>query len=165
MDIIHSMNHLDTKSRDNIPTYQVLEFQRHITKLFQCCTERMQYQSERFQLPDAELRCLMLFGEVRDLTPGGIAQKLNVVRSRVSKIVNGLLKKNLIQRTKDPEDSRVYLLSLTLEGQRIWNEINAFVQETNREILSQMLPGQRSAVIVSLGILEASMEVVKELMV
>ncbi|MEE4354280.1 MAG: MarR family transcriptional regulator [Desulfatiglans sp.] len=159
------MNYLHSKVGNEIPSYQVLEFQRHITKLFQCCTERMQYQSEKFQLPDAELRCLMLFGEERYLTPGGIAQKLNVVRSRVSKIVNGLLKKNLIQRTKDPEDSRIYLLSLTPDGQRKWNEINAFVQQTNREILSQMLPEQRSAVIISLGILEASMEVVKELMV
>ena len=159
------MKNSNRKNANEIPSYQIREFQRHISKLFQCCLERMQYQRERFKLPDAELRCLMLFGEDRYLTPGGVAKKLNVVRSRVSKIVEGLMKKNLIQRTKDPEDSRIYLLSLTPDGQRKWNEINEFVQQTNHEILSQMLPEQRSAVIINLGILEASMEVVKELMV
>jgi len=159
------MNNIEPKNTIEIPSYQIREFQRHITKLFQCCMERMQYQSERFRLPDAELRCLMLFGDERYLTPGGIAQKLNVVRSRVSKIVDGLIKKKLIQRTKDPEDSRIYLLSLTPDGQRKWDKINEFVQQTNHEILSQMLPEQRSSLIINLGILEASMEVVKELTV
>ena len=58
----------------------------------------MQYQCERFGLPDAEFRCLVLFGEERYLTAKGIAFKMNVVKSRVSKIVEGLLKKKLIQR-------------------------------------------------------------------
>ncbi|MEJ2101147.1 MAG: hypothetical protein P8X68_14400 [Desulfobacterales bacterium] len=66
----------------------------------------MQYQCDRFELPDAEFRCLMLFGEERYLTAKGIAHKMNVVKSRVSiahkmnvvksrvsKIVDGLIKK------------------------------------------------------------------------
>ncbi len=96
-----------------ITSHQLKQFQDLIVKLFQCCQERMQYQSDRFNLPDAELRCLMLFGEERYLTPKGIAYKMNVVKSRISKIIDGLLKKDLIQRIKDPEDSRISLLSLT----------------------------------------------------
>ena len=93
-------------------------------KLFQCCQERLQYQCERFDLPDAEFRCLMLFGQERYLTAKGIAAKMDVVKSRVSKIVDGLLKKKLIQRMKDPEDSRVSLLSLTPQGHQKLNDID-----------------------------------------
>jgi DNA-binding MarR family transcriptional regulator len=125
----------------------------------------MQYQCERFQLPDAELRCLVLFGEERYLTAKGIALKMNVVKSRVSKIIDGLIRKKLIQSIKDPEDSRVSLLSLTSNGQKKLYEINSFLKGLHAEVLSQMAPDQRQAMLTNLDILKASMEAVKELMV
>ena len=107
------MNQFNNDGNLDISEFQLEQFQELVAKLFQCCQERMQYQCERFQLPDAELRCLSLFGDERYLTAKGIAYKMNVVKSRVSKIIDGLLRKKLIQRIKDPEDSRVSLLSLT----------------------------------------------------
>jgi DNA-binding MarR family transcriptional regulator len=149
----------------DVPDYQLKQFQELIMRLFQCCQERMQYQCERFGLPDAEFRCLMLFGEERYLTAKGIAHKMNVVKSRVSKIVDGLIKKKLIQRIKDPEDSRISLLSLTAEGQKKLNNINGFLQDIHYQVLLQMAPDQRKTVLTNLDILKASMEAVKEMMV
>jgi DNA-binding MarR family transcriptional regulator len=148
-----------------VPDYQLKQFQELIMRLFQCCQERMQYQCERFGLPDAEFRCLMLFGEERYLTAKGIAHKMNVVKSRVSKIVDGLINKELIQRIKDPEDSRISLLSLSAEGQKKINNINGFLQDIHYQVLLQMAPDQRKAVLTNLDILKASMEAVKEMMV
>jgi DNA-binding MarR family transcriptional regulator len=166
--IVHGMNEIlkrsSTDQADEVPDYQLKQFQELILKLFQCCQERMQYQSERFGLPDAELRCLMLFGEERYLTATGIAFKMNVVKSRVSKIVDGLLKKKLIQRIKDPEDSRVSLLSLTPEGHKKLNHINMFLENVHHQILIQIAPDQRKAVLTNLDILKASMEAAKEIM-
>jgi DNA-binding MarR family transcriptional regulator len=144
---------------------QLKQFQELITKLYQCCHERMIYQSERFQLPDAELRCLLLFAGERYLTAKGIAQKMNVVKSRVSKIIDGLKKKKLIHRLKDPEDSRVNLLSLTAAGQDKISEINAFLEEVHHNVLNQMAPDQRKALLTNLELLKGSMEAVKEMMV
>jgi DNA-binding MarR family transcriptional regulator len=149
----------------DVPEFQLEQFQSLILKLFQCCQERMQYQCDRFELPDAELRCLMLFGDERYLTAKGIALKMNVVKSRVSKIVDGLIRKNLIQRIKDPEDSRVSLLSLTSDGNEKLNEINIFLKDVHYQVLSQITPDQRKAVLTNLDILKASMEAVKEMMV
>ena len=148
-----------------VPDYQLEQFQELIMRLFQCCQERMQYQCERFGLPDAEFRCLMLFGKERYLTAKGIALKMNVVKSRVSKIVDGLIKKKLIQRIKDPEDSRISLLSLSADGQEKVNDINRFLQDIHYHVLLQMAPDQRTAVLTNLDILKASMEAVKEMMV
>jgi DNA-binding MarR family transcriptional regulator len=148
-----------------VPEYQLMQFQELIMRLFQCCQERMQYQCERFGLPDAEFRCLMLFGKERYLTAKGIALKMNVVKSRVSKIVEGLIKKKLIQRIKDPEDSRISLLSLSTDGQEKVNNINRFLQDIHYQVLLQMAPDQRKAVLTNLDILKASMEAVKEMMV
>jgi DNA-binding MarR family transcriptional regulator len=159
------MNDLIDSKPAAVSAYQLVKFQELIAKLFQCCQERMQYQCERFGLPDAELRCLVLFGQERYLTAKSISLKLNVVKSRVSKIIDGLISKNLIQRIKDPEDSRVMLLSLTPAGQKKLSEINAFLTEIHGQVLSQMAPDQRQAMLTNLEILKASMEAVKEMMV
>jgi DNA-binding MarR family transcriptional regulator len=163
--IVHTMNNFKGNYNVGVSEYQLNKFQELITKLFQCCQERMQYQCERFQLPDAELRCLGLFGKERYLTAKNIALRMNVVKSRVSKIIDGLIKKNLIQCINDPEDSRIKLLSLTPEGQKKINEINDFTGGVYSQVLSQMAPDQRQAMLTNLDILKASMEAVKELMV
>ena len=158
------MNQLNSSRQPEISKNQLQQFQELIAKLFQCCQDRMQYQCERFGLPDAEFRCLCLFREERYLTAKGIAQKMNVVKSRVSKIVEGLLKKKLVQRIKDPEDSRVSLLSLTPEGHEKINHINEFLNDVHHQVLLQIAPDQRKAVLTNLDILKASMEAVKEMM-
>ena len=163
--MVHSMNYLAKNSAPEIPDRQIAQFQELITKLYQCCQDRMRYQSERFKLPDAELRCLMLFGEEKYLTPKGIAVKMNLVKSRISKLIAGLNEKGLIQKIADPEDSRTTLLRLTSEGQIKLNEINNFLNETHQEVLSQMEPEQRLTMMTNLELLKASMESIKELMV
>jgi len=159
------MNDIRGYNTAEVSDYQLDKFQELIGKLFQCCQERMQYQCDRFKLPDAELRCLLLFGDERYLTAKSIAHKMNVVKSRVSKIIDGLKKKNLIQHIADPEDSRVKLLSMTPLGQKKINEIRQFMEEVHGQVLSQMAPDQRQAVLTNLDILKASMEAVKEMMV
>jgi len=163
--IVHSMNDIDADKKSDATEFQLREFQGLIAKLFQCCQERMQYQSERFELPDAELRCLMLFGEERYLTPKGIALKMNVVKSRVSRIILGLEKKGLIHRIKDPEDSRIYLLNLTSAGKKKLEEIQIFHDDIHHAILKQMAPEQRKTLLNNLDLLKSSMEAGKELMV
>ena len=118
----------------------------------------MQSQSERFGLPDAELRCLRLFGQERYLTSKGISHKMGVVKSRVTKIIEGLVNKGLIQRYKDPEDSRITLLSLTTAGQDKLAQINQYVSATNYDVLAQMTPEQRYTLLAHLEILKVSMD-------
>jgi DNA-binding MarR family transcriptional regulator len=159
------MNQLNEKSPSEISSYQIQQFQMLVTKLFQCCQERIQYQCERFELPDAELRCLMLFDEERYLTSKGIAYKMNVVKSRVTKLIGGLVKKQLVHRIPDPEDSRITLLNLTSEGQQKLNDIKAFHDFVNHQVLLQMEPEKRKTMFTNLDLLKASMEAVKEMMV
>ena len=155
------MNYLD----GNISKRQVAQFQELITKLYQCCQDRMRYQSERFDLPEAEMRCLLLFGDEKYLTPKGLAAKMNLVKSRISKLISGLNKKGLIQRVPDPADSRTILLCLTTEGQKKINDIKSFLNETHVEVLRRMGPEQRSTMMTNLELLKASMESIKELMI
>lgn len=163
--MVHIMNKISLTQTGDITPFQLEQFQVLVSRLYQCCQERMQYQSDRFNLPDAELRCLLLFGDERYLTPKGVAQKMNVVKSRISIIITGLKKKGLIQRIKDPEDSRVRLLSLTSQGQKKLNDIKEFMNDVHEQVLLQIPPEQRKLLLINLDLLKSSMEAVKELMV
>ena len=158
------MNNNETQTSLEIPGRQIEHFHETITKLYQCCQERMQFQSEKFDLPDAELRCLMLFANQRYLTAKSIAYKMNVVKSRITKIIDGLTDKELVQRLKDPADSRVTLISLTHAGHDKLAQIMAFQDFVYREVLGNMAPEQRKTMITNLELLKASMEALKELM-
>jgi DNA-binding MarR family transcriptional regulator len=156
------MNKERDKNSAAISAFQLEQFQDLINRLYQCCQERMQYQSDRFNLPDAELRCLLLFAEERYLTPKGIALKMHVVKSRITKIIDGLIRKGLVQRIKDPEDSRIHLLSLTTKGQKKSDEVNAFLNDVHRQVLSRITPQQRSTLLINLDLLKSSMEAVTD---
>lgn len=156
-------NQIDNKTE--IKNHQLMQFKNLVAKMFQCCQDRLHYQSVRFKLPDAELRCLLLFEGERYLTPKNISQKMNVVKSRITKITNGLVKKKLLQRLKDPEDSRVTLLSLTSDGHKKIDEINEFNNYIHHEVLMGMEPEQRKTMLTNMELLKASMEACKELMV
>jgi DNA-binding MarR family transcriptional regulator len=161
--MVHSMNSKETAI--HIPDREVVEFQGLIEALFQCCQERMQYQSERFGLPEAELRCLLQFRNERYLTAKAIAGRLNVAKSRVTKLVDGLLRRRLIERTDDPEDSRIKLLKLTSGGEKLAVEIVSFRMELHLKVLDQFSQEQRSQLLNGLSQLKRSMETVKEMLI
>lgn len=149
----------------DVPNREVVEFQGLIESLFQCCQERIQYQSERFGLPEAELRCLLQFQNERYLTAKAIAGRLNVAKSRVTKLVAGLLRRGVIERTNDPEDSRIKLLKLTLKGEKLVVEIVSFRREVHLKVLDQFSLEQRSMILNGLSQLRRSMEAVKEMLI
>mgnify|MGYP002725919742 CR=1 FL=1 len=157
------MNDLISKDT-HVTEYQLSEFQTLINILFQCCQDRLQFQSQKFELPDAELRCLMLFENERYLTSKNISLTMNVGKSRMTKIISGLLNKGLIKRIKDPEDFRVSLISLTPSGKDKLSRIRLFQDELHRVVLSQVDDGQRKRLLTTLDLLKACMETGKEFM-
>lgn len=158
------MNQKPSSPPPEIPAFLLRDFQEIMADMAQCCKERSQFQADRFGLLEAELRCLMLFGDERYLTSKHIARKMNVAKSRISKIVAGLVDRGLIKRSPDPDDSRISLLSLTPEGQSLLMQVTAYSSEMSRIILQFIAPEQRVAIIESLGALRTSMKTARDLL-
>jgi len=156
------MNDNQLKINEDLLGYQTLRLKGLIEEMLKCCDDRKLYESQKFGIPYAELKCLMLFGGERYLTVKGIAQKLDVAKSRVTKIVSGLIEKNLARSICDPNDSRVKLINLTPAGQEKSEKITSFQKEIHRKILLQMAPDERKHVLSILELLRTSMEAVKE---
>jgi DNA-binding MarR family transcriptional regulator len=156
------MNDKAKKPFEKLAAYQGEKLKELIEGIIHCCQERVLFQSQKFNLTPAELRCILLFKSEKYLTVKGIAQKLEVAKSRVTKIMEGLIQKKLVQCIDDPEDGRVKLFSLTPAGQKKTGEIDSFIKEIHHQLVVNLKIGDRKPVLHSLEILRSSMEIVKE---
>jgi DNA-binding MarR family transcriptional regulator len=159
------MNQLATKLNEELLGYQTQRLQELIAEILKCCEDRKLYETGKFGLPYAELRCLLLFEGERYLTVKGIAQKLDVAKSRVTKIVNGLRNKKLVEQVDDPHDARIKLISVTPAGKEKAREITVFQRGLHRQILLQLDADERKGLFTYLELLRTAMEVVKEQLV
>ena len=163
--IFHAMNESTDATADVLLGYQTQRLQGLIEEILQCCKERTSYLSKQYNIPEAEVRCLMLFGDERYLTAKGISQRLDVAKSRVTKITNGLIQKGLVETIDDPKDARIKLIGLTQKGQRKSKEISGIIIDLHQKLLLELEPDQRKMVISCLEALRSSMEAVKNQLV
>jgi DNA-binding MarR family transcriptional regulator len=160
--IVHSMNLLAEKPIP-IPTLdQALRLRSIVSDIVQCCQDRALFEAEMFDIPQAELRCLLLFKNERYPTAKSIARDMEVGKSRVTKVVNGLLEKNLVEKIDDPRDGRIKLLSLTKPGKKKMGKVDEFITEVHSRVLSQLETPQRATVFASLEQLWTAMETVRD---
>ena len=69
--------------------------------LVDCCCSREARGYSQMGLTLAEGRFLRTLSEQHFSSPGAAAEILTVARSRITQIVNGLVKKGLIERSED----------------------------------------------------------------
>ena len=117
------MNDVNQTNDIRILEYQANKLQELIGELHNCCKERYATEAKAFNVPQAELRCLMLFEGHKYLTGIQISGLLDVAKSRATVIIENLVIKGLVQRSQDPNDARVKLINLTPVGQRKVREI------------------------------------------
>ena len=159
--IVNTVNDNQTQIGDQLFHYQVSRLQNLISEMVECCDDRKLYESKKFELPYAELKCLLLFKGERYLTVKQIALYLDVAKSRITKLINSLEFKGLVERIADPQDARMKLISLTPYGQRMMEEVNIFQKDLHRQILLQFSEEERKKVLSNVELLRAAMESVK----
>ena len=155
------MNDNAIKDDTRVLEYQANKLQELIGEMHNCCKDRFAREAKAFKLPQAELKCLMLFDGHRYLTGMEIAGMLEIAKSRATVIVENLEKRGLVQRSTDPNDARVKLISLTPAGHHKVREIEEFMFDLHQQLLDQIDPAQRTTVIAALETLRSSMEAVK----
>jgi len=132
-----------------------------MNSIISCCEERTQKEAKRFGLPYGEIEILKHLGQDRYATVTGLSSRLGVAKSRVTKLVGGLLKKGLIYTTEDPKDARVKLFGLTNKGKDLLKEILNYETDLYKNLISGLRPEDRDMLLRSLDLLLNGMERVK----
>lgn len=99
----------------------------------------------------AEWVVICRIGAQPGITPGEIAEAVDLTRGAVSKIVDKLEAKNWIVRSTKPQDSRVHLLSLTRSGTRMLPQLAKIADENDREYFAVLSPGEGATLRQLLG--------------
>jgi DNA-binding MarR family transcriptional regulator len=156
------MNNSALKIDTTFFDHQKLRLRNLITEMNNCCEDRHLIEKKKFSLPIAEMKCIILFKEEKYLTVKGIAQKLEVAKSRVTKLVDNICQKGLLNKVNDPDDARIKLISLSPKGKALVGEINEFQERLYEEILIQFDELERKNILSNLETLRLAMEVVKK---
>lgn len=101
----------------------------------------------------AEAYALMELARDRAFTQNELVERLNLAKSTVSRLVDGLVKRGWIERTRNPNDGRSKMLALTPEGQNVAATIATAREQKFTRVLKEIPVEQRATVLGSLDIL------------
>ncbi|KPV56464.1 MarR family transcriptional regulator [Paenibacillus sp. A3] len=87
-----------------------------------------------------------------------VAEALGTDITTFSRQIQSLIKMNLVKKAPDPDDRRVYLLSLTTEGKYVAATIDQQMNAYLGEVFSHMNEFEKETVIRSIKLLNEAME-------
>ena len=151
------MNYNEEIKKQNALFEQSVRLGELVEEVSRCCQDRLLSEARLFDLPPTELKALLLFGQDRYLTPKGMATALDLTKGRITKILEGLLKRDLLEKVDDPSDGRVKLLRLTPSGRRKMDQVRAHQEWMFQRVMANMEGAQRTTVLSALELLRASM--------
>lgn len=114
------------------------------------CQEKEIHLAELHGLTQAEFRCLRLFGSDESLNNKTIAERMSLSPSRLTRIIDGLVKKEYINREIDPNDRRNMRVALSNKGRSLVNQLNKAYIDIHHEILQDIDPSQHEQLITAM---------------
>ena len=104
-----------------------------------------------------EVRVLYEIAQRESPTAAEIARELNLDAGYLSRLVNGLVRRQLIGRAPSPTDARQSLLTLTDEGRARWRDLDARASDRIQELLAPLEADRRAAVTSAVRALETAL--------
>ena len=128
--------------------------------------EQCQVKQERIAatlgLTVSEFKLLRALKQEGPMPAGELARRIELSSSRLTRILDGMVRKGIVARVPAEDDRRVVEVSLTEGGRRIQRTMNEKYVQTHQDILGLLPPGGGDSVIVALEKLgEAMREWVK----
>lgn len=135
-----------------------LEMAALLQEIVMCCQMKDTNHATRFQVSTSECRTLRVFMEEDNLTMKALSNKMNLAMSRMTRIIDGLVKKDLVERASDERDRRICLVRLTQAGRKLVNEMENNYMTMNLEVLNSVTPQARPEVLKALKKLVTAMQ-------
>lgn len=122
------------------------------------CQEKEERLAEIHGLTQAEFRCLRLFGSDESVNNKKIAERMSLSPSRLTRIIDGLVKKEYINREIDPADRRNMRVTLSRRGKLLVHQLNKAYVDIHDEILQDIEVKQHEPLINAMEHLLAALE-------
>ncbi|MBN9428364.1 MAG: MarR family transcriptional regulator [Burkholderiales bacterium] len=97
----------------------------------------------RFGLTLPSWRALITIGSLQPTSPTEVAKRMSIEAYKVTRAVDNLVAKQLVQRNSDVADGRRSVLVLTRRGAKVYTEIDAIRWKIESELLSVLSEQER----------------------
>ena len=88
-------------------------------------------------------------------TQAALAQAIGADKTRIIGVLDDLAERGLIRRTPDPDDRRARLLTITTDGERLRDAVQADVQANEERLLARLSVADRRGFLRGLQLLAA----------
>jgi DNA-binding MarR family transcriptional regulator len=125
--------------------------------LLENCQEKQEYIAHQLKISVSEFKCLRSFHDDTVLSVKDIARRMELTSSRLTRIIDGLVERGFVTRDINASDRRVMDVTLTKKGKSVAHQLDRDYTELHDQILSNIDPPSRVAVIAALERLSAAM--------
>ncbi|NNG27840.1 MAG: MarR family transcriptional regulator [Ignavibacteriaceae bacterium] len=122
------------------------------------CQEKETWLAEEHGLSHSEFKCLRPFNVDEIVNNKKIAANMNLSPSRLTRIIDGLVKKGYMNREIDPNDRRNMKVYLTTRGKALTNKLNKAFIDFHFDILQDIDVSQHEPLITGMGHLNLAVE-------
>jgi DNA-binding MarR family transcriptional regulator len=132
-----------------------------LREIAECCREGEEIQARAHDLTPSEARALVAIKFQRCATTADLADALFVGKSRVTRILDGLVRKGLMERSEHSDDRRLCTIRLTADGRKVTTKLLTFVRRLHEDVLSLLPPDSQTETLESLSRLKEAMHSVR----
>ena len=122
------------------------------------CQEKEAWLAEKHGLFHSELKCFRLFGTDENINNKQIAERMKLSPSRLTRIIDGLVKNGYMVREVDEKDRRNMRVFLSKRGKSLTNKLNKAFIDLHTEILQDIDVSQHEPLIAAMEHLHLAIE-------
>jgi len=119
-------------------------------RLLSNCQKKEAGFASRFDISVASFRCLRHLHEHQEATVKQLAENMNLSSSRLTRIIDGLVKNQLVKRTEHQTDRRIFIISLTQKGKELADELYNNFNKLHEEIFSAIPSAKQEQIVESI---------------
>lgn len=145
----------ETTRDENCCVDEVGELVQKLVRVFQLF-ERDQIKVHGFT--SSQCYSLIEILKAGSLTMNELSDKMNLDSSTMTRVIDKLVRDELIKRERDEADRRIMLVSLTDKGREAADKLNSSVNEYYKKIISSIPLGKADEVLSAVAILLKAFE-------
>lgn len=124
-----------------------------------CCQSKQEEIAERAHLSVSEFKCLRAFRRDTEMSVKDIAHRMNLTSSRLTRIIDGLVKKRFVTRHIDPDDRRIINVRLTKQGETVAKKVTSDCIHVYEQVLGIMNAKEHERIIQAVNELADVMQI------
>ena len=126
--------------------------------LLAICQEKEARLAKKHGLYQAEFKCLRQFGAYESVNNKQISKQMNLSPSRLTRVIDGLVRKGYMQREIDKSDRRAMKITLSEKGNILTEKLNKDFIDIHYEILQDIDTSQHDSLITAMEHLHSAIE-------